>query len=84
MSLALAGVVQMLLLWAWHIPAVQTGLSQHPIAEVAATLLMLAAAIAFWRGVLSAGEAGRPTAGGTGLSGAGAERSSTRSSSPRP
>ncbi len=58
-SLALAGVVQMLLLWAWHVPAVQTGLSQHPIAELSTALLMLAAAIAFWRGVLSAGEAGR-------------------------
>ncbi len=58
-SLALAGVLQMLLLWAWHAPAVQTGLSQHPIAELAAALLMLAAAIAFWRGVLDASDSGR-------------------------
>jgi putative membrane protein len=44
----------MLLLWAWHAPALQMAASQSPVAQSGATLLLGLSALWFWRAVLSA------------------------------
>lgn len=49
-----AGLLQMLLLWAWHAPALQMAASQSLIGQSGAALLLGVAAFWFWRAVLSA------------------------------
>ncbi len=49
-----AGLLQMLLLWAWHAPALQMAASQSLLGQSGATLLLGVSALWFWRAVLSA------------------------------
>jgi putative membrane protein len=49
-----ASLLQMLLLWAWHAPALQMATSQSLIGQASAALLLGISALWFWRAVLAA------------------------------
>jgi putative membrane protein len=54
-----AGILQMAMLWAWHLPAFQSVVAGSLALEAAMTLSMLAVSICFWRQVVAASAEGR-------------------------
>ncbi len=56
-TLAITGVLQMLLLWAWHAPVVQLAISGSAPLQATLFIMLALAALAFWQAVL--GAAGR-------------------------
>ncbi|WP_160115701.1 cytochrome c oxidase assembly protein [Bosea lathyri] len=50
-----AGLLQILLLWAWHAPAVQQATAGSAIFQLALLILLAVSAVAFWRAVIAVG-----------------------------
>lgn len=50
-----AGLIQMLLLWGWHAPALQQAMSTSSALQLVPLLLLAAAAVFFWSAVIAAG-----------------------------
>jgi putative membrane protein len=50
-----AGLMQMLLLWGWHAPALQQAMSASPLLQFVPLVLLAASAVVFWSAVVAAG-----------------------------
>jgi putative membrane protein len=57
--LAAAGVAQMLLLWGWHVPAVQLAAATSPILHVGLLVMLAGSGVLFWSVVLRLGSTAR-------------------------
>jgi len=55
----MAGLLQMLLLWAWHAPAVQQATAGSATFQAALFILLTVSAVAFWSAVIAAGASSR-------------------------
>lgn len=56
--IGMAGLFQLVLLWAWHAPAMQQAAAGSSLVQSALLVLLGGAAVQFWRAVLAAGPTG--------------------------